>query len=112
MMTGSCHCGQVTIRLKAPVTEVTSCNCSICKRSGGLWTYCAPQDVTIEGEAETDRYIWGDKTLALVRCRTCGCITHWRPLQDGASRMGINARMLDGIDLTAMPVRQFDGASM
>jgi hypothetical protein len=113
MITGSCHCGAVHIAVAEAPSSVKSCNCSICRRLGTLWAYYRPDEVTLtHTPGATDAYIWGDKCLALCRCATCGCITHWEPIgSTPVDRMGVNARLLD-IDIDALPVMKFDGASM
>ena len=113
MITGSCHCGAVHIAVAEMPATVKSCNCSICRRLGTLWAYYRPDQVTLtHAPGATDAYIWGDKCLALCRCATCGCITHWEPIgSTPVDRMGVNARLLD-IDIESMPVVKFDGASM
>lgn len=107
---GTCHCGRVTIEIAGAPTEVTSCNCSICRRLGTLWAYYVPPEVRVTGETAT--YRWGDKTIDFHHCPTCGCTTHWSPLdgRDG-QRMGINARLLAPDVLAAARVRRLDGAS-
>ena len=81
MHEGSCHCGAV--RMKLPFYEMPiACNCSKCRRIGGPWVYFEYGTVEIQGHPEaTAEYIWGDKTLRTIHCRTCGCVTHWEPLQ-------------------------------
>jgi hypothetical protein len=60
----------------------------------------------------TATYRWGDKTIDFHHCPTCGCITHWSPLEGRAiDRMGVNARLLDPDVLAAARVRRLDGAS-
>jgi hypothetical protein len=105
---GSCHCGAVTIEVPSAPETVTSCNCSMCRRYGALWAYYSPTVVRVTGETAT--YIWGDKTLATHRCATCGCITHWWPLDPALDRMGVNLRLMDPAVLAAARVRRFDGA--
>ena len=39
MLVGTCHCGAVTIKLPSAPEKATSCNCSLCRRLGGLWAY-------------------------------------------------------------------------
>jgi hypothetical protein len=89
MVEASCHCGAVRISVSTPPTEVTSCNCSICRRLGSLWAYYDPADVEIIGD--TAQYIWGDRMLALHHCQTCGCTTHWTPIgETRTDRMGVD----------------------
>jgi hypothetical protein len=107
---GSCHCGGVSIEVPRAPTEVTSCNCSICRRLGTLWSYYSPADVRVTGATAT--YRWGDKTIDFHRCTTCGCTTHWSPLPGrAADRMGVNARLLAPDVLAGARVRRLDGAS-
>jgi hypothetical protein len=107
---GSCHCGAVEITVDHPPTQVTSCNCSICRRLGTLWAYYAPASVTVTGPTTT--YRRGDKTIEFHHCATCGCTTHWSPLPHRTQdRIGINARLLAPEILAAARVRRLDGAS-
>lgn len=109
---GSCHCGAVRLTLPAWPEKATRCNCSICRRLGGLWAYFAVGSVTIDGHpGHTDSYIWGDRTLRTVRCRTCGVATHWEPLapQPG-DKHGVNLNNFDPAMVQAVTVRHFDGA--
>ena len=108
MIEGSCHCGAVRIAIPSAPTELTSCNCSICRRTAALWCYFAPAQVRVTGATAT--YCWGDKDLELHRCQTCGCVTHWSPVDPKRERMGVNARMMDPAIVAAARVRRFDGA--
>jgi len=113
---GSCHCGALTIEIPAPPTEITSCNCSICRRLGSLWAYYPAGQVTVSGHPEsTDAYVHGDRTLRLLRCKTCGCASHWEPLEakPGASngtRIGVNIRNFDPRLIASTRMRILDGA--
>jgi hypothetical protein len=68
--------------------------------------------VKIECPAEcTSAYIWGDKTLRTIHCKTCGCVTHWEPLSPTPGcKHGINLGNFDPRLLAAVRVRKFDGA--
>ena len=110
MIEASCHCGAVTIAVdvdNAPA-ELTSCNCSVCRRLGTLWCYYPPAQVRVVGPTAT--YRWGDRTLDLHRCTTCGCTTHWTPIDPPHDRMGINARLMDPAIVAAARIRRLDGA--
>ena len=76
MHKGSCHCGAVRMTLPSTPEVATDCNCSLCRRIGGPWVYFEFGTVRIEGHPEaTAAYIWGDKTLRTIHCKTCGCVT-------------------------------------
>lgn len=109
---GSCHCGAVCLSLPRAPQEATRCNCSICRRLGGLWAYYELGTVRIEGSPEhTDEYVWGDRTLRTVRCSECGCVTHWEPLDaKKVAKMGVNLRNFDPRLVESVRVRRLDGA--
>jgi len=113
LIDSSCHCGAVRleIEVEAAPTEVSSCNCSICRRNGTLWAYYSPKLVKLNGGA-TDIYMWGDRMLELHRCKICGCVTHWVPVDKTYDRMGVNARLMAPDVLAAAKVKLVDGASM
>jgi hypothetical protein len=91
---------------------LTECNCSICRRIGGLWAHAGTASISIDcNEGATLAYAWGDRTLAFHTCRTCGCTTHWENLQpDEHARMAVNCRMADPADIAGIRIRHFDGA--
>ena len=113
MIEVSCHCGAVKLEVPTPPEQVSSCNCSICTKIGGLWEYYNPADVRLLSPRESiDTYIWGDKSIQFCRCKTCGCTTHWESIDpEMTDRMGINARMMTAVDLSEIPIRYIDGAS-
>jgi hypothetical protein len=91
----ACHCSRVLIGvLHAPET-VNDCTCSICRRYGTLWAYYSPKLVEITPAAgATDIYQWGERRLEFHRCKDCGCITHWAPVDESLDRRGVNARLM------------------
>ena len=114
MIEAVCHCGAVRIAVPSQPEEVTDCNCSICRRLGGLWAYYPATEVTIAGLEATDTYVRHDGPnmgyLALHHCRTCGCTTHWSSLDTSVDRMGVNARLMEPEVLARASVRHFNGA--
>ena len=109
-MEGSCHCGAVRFEVARPPTHVAECNCSICGKLGTLWSYYHPRDVRfLAGPGQTHTYVWGDRTIAFHRCGNCGCSTHWAAIDvSDPDRMGINARLLDGIHRGNVEMRHID----
>jgi len=75
---GGCHCGSIRITVNDDPVDASECNCSICRRTGALWTCSSPTRVTVCGEGIG--YVHGDKCLTLFHCNTCGVITHWTRL--------------------------------
>jgi hypothetical protein len=110
---GSCHCGAVRLTLPSTPTVATKCNCSLCRRIGGPWVYFEFGTVRITGHPEsTAEYIWGDRTLRNIRCKSCGCVTHWEPLTaEPGARHGVNLGNFDPELIASVRVRRFDGAN-
>jgi hypothetical protein len=89
--------------------DAGECNCSICRRTGGLWHHCAPDKVTVKGEGAG--YVQGDCFLTTWHCPTCGCTTHWTAIDPTYERMGVNLRMFEPELWRDLPRRFIDGAS-
>jgi hypothetical protein len=112
MLSATCHCGTIRIEIPHAPEQVTNCNCSICRRLGVLWAYYQVGTVRVIGHPEhTQEYIQGDKTLRVVRCKNCGCTTHWEPLEHTQHpQLAVNIRNFDPLILGQMRIRLFDGA--
>ena len=107
----TCHCGAVRIEVDEAPETVTSCNCSLCRRTGALMAYYSPANVRFTpSPPPTDTYLWGDKSIVHHRCKTCGCLTHWTAVDPAYDRMGVNLRLADPEVLAKARIRRFDGA--
>ncbi len=113
MIEASCHCGSIKIEVPRTPRALTDCNCSICRRYGVLWAYYKARDVRVRGtRGSMSSYLWGPRTTRFVRCRNCGCVTHWEEVKtSGLRRIGVNARNLDPGVLKNVRIRHLDGAS-
>jgi hypothetical protein len=79
---GACHCGRVTFEMRADLTYVVDCNCSLCHRKGALWHPAAEADVRIlTGEDDLGLYRFNTKTAKHYFCRSCGIHPFCRPRQ-------------------------------
>ena len=109
-MTGSCHCGRVSVSVPAKPDYLNVCNCTLCTRIGGLWAYYPRTQVETRGE--TLSYIRADESdpyLATHFCGVCSTTTHWAPLAaDAPDRMGVNMRLFDPAELAGIEVRYGD----
>ena len=112
-LTGSCHCGRVTVTIPERPGQVAHCNCSLCSKTGFQGIYYPGDAVRIEGEV--DDYVRANCNPAYIaqhRCRNCGIITHWTPLTDPPhERIGINARLFDPGIFAEIEVNEVDGRS-
>lgn len=111
MLEGSCHCGAVRWTFEGMPDGATACNCTICRRYGGLWIY----DYENEGihvSGPTQVYIRG-QWIGFHFCPTCGCVAYWRalePNEEGRRRMAVNLRLTEDPDaVAAIPIDHFDG---
>jgi hypothetical protein len=111
MVHASCHCGAIELEVVLAPEEVTSCNCSICRRYGVLWAYYSPTQVRFVRSATTETYMWDDKTIKFHLCRTCGCVSHWSAVDASVDRMGVNARLMDSELVRRARIRLLDGAA-
>ncbi len=111
MIHASCHCGAVRLEIAAAPETLTDCNCSICRRMGTLWAYYPLDQVRIvPSEGATDIYMWDDRAIEFHRCKVCGNVTHWWPVDVSRGCLGVNARLMDLAVLAAARVRKLDGA--
>lgn len=111
-MKAACHCGAVRFEIDETPAWVLDCNCTVCRRYGGLWSYYHQPArrkllVSKPDPDTTDTYVWGDKELAFHRCKTCGCLTHFEAIQEKVI-MGVNARMMVTLDPSTVRVIQKD----
>ena len=113
MIEASCHCGAITIRAARTPRTLTECNCSLCRRYGVLWAYYPAGDVQVRvARGSKSSYLWGPRSTRFVRCRHCGCVTHWEEVKKSPSaRVGVNARNLDPQVLKRLRIRHLDGAA-
>jgi hypothetical protein len=105
----SCHCANIQLEIAAELGEVVDCNCSICVRSGFLHWYVAPEQVRLGKPSRLlSTYCWRSLTGGQHFCPTCG-IAVLRTSTQHPPHISINARCIEGVDMTALKIRQFDG---
>jgi len=105
----SCHCGAVTIQVPGRPSEINECQCTLCRRYAAAWAYYDPKEVTVSvtGSSPNKGYLWGDRDHAFHFCTVCGCVTHWKSIQEESDSMGVNTRMMDP-DLLRTVSRKID----
>jgi hypothetical protein len=112
---GSCHCGKVSYRVSVDLSaELATCNCSICGRTGALMAFVPAAAFTLErGEdAQTD-YQFNKKTIHHLFCTTCGVRSYAHGKgPDGSDMYSINVRCLEGVELSALRSKEYDGRSL
>ncbi len=120
---GSCHCGKVRFSVVADVDHVRVCDCSICRKRGALNIRVDEGDFSLKTPLHTlTLYQWGSLTAKDYFCPVCGILPFRRPRHTtpaeavaGAkpfSGWTINARCLDGLDLTSIPRKAVHGSRL
>lgn len=111
---GSCHCGRIAFELDGEITEALDCNCSLCRRRGGLLAFFPHQALrltTLEGDYATYRF--NKHQLAHHFCTTCGIAPFSAGSgQDGARMVAVNVRCLPDLDLASITIHTYDGAGL
>jgi hypothetical protein len=117
-ISASCHCGGTRIEVDLAPTSATSCTCTYCTKSGGLWGYYRPDEVRIISE------VWGGEYVPTGLnhhnfCARCGCTTYgvtpdWCVANIGANtvpektKIGLNIRLFDNLELLSIPIETVD----
>ena len=114
MIRAACHCEAIRFEIASPPEWVLDCNCTLCRRYGGLWCYFDDEGgqakllMTPPPEA-TETYAWQDGDLAFHRCKVCGCVTHTvAAREDPPFIYSVNARMMAGLDPATVRIRRKD----
>ena len=109
---GSCHCGAVRFEVDADLDHVRVCDCSICRRRGGLFHRIDPADFRLLTPLEDlSLYQWHTKTARDYFCKTCGVLPFRRPRKD-PQQWAINVGCLAGVDIFALPVQRYRGSEL
>ena len=108
-MQGGCHCGKVRFKVTADLDRVTYCNCSMCSKKGFLHLIVPPaQFELVSGKDNLTTYEFNTRTAKHTFCRTCGIHAFYVPRSD-PDKIDVNVRCIDGIDLSALSIKTFDG---
>ena len=107
---GSCHCGRVRFRVRADLSDLLECNCSVCTKKGILHLIVPPEDFELlQGGDDLATYQFNTNTAKHTFCRHCGMHPFYVPRSD-PDKISVNARCLDGVDPAALrPTKFFDG---
>jgi hypothetical protein len=114
MLTGVCHCGEVSWSFDGQPESATACNCTLCRRYGTLWIYdYADEKIKLSGPVTSyTRKNVASPSLEILFCRSCACVAAWRGLKadpQGRRRMAVNVRLSEPTLVEHLPIDHFDG---
>jgi len=112
MFKGSCHCGAIRFCVDAAISEVTTCDCSLCVKRNAVMAKIPEHALTVtEGRELLTLYQWNTRRAMHYFCRQCGIYVFHRK-RAAPDHFGVNVFCLDGFDMTSVPVRPTEGANM
>jgi len=109
---GSCHCGAVQFKFSTVVTELTTCDCSICIRKNALMLKVHETDFElVKGAQSLTEYKFHTATAKHYFCSTCGIYPFHRK-RVTPDYYGINVNCLTDFKTAGIPVRETNGSKM
>ena len=111
---GSCHCGNIAFEVEGDLTQVIECNCSICSKKGTLlWMLPRESFRLLSPEENLSTYLFNKHKVKHRFCPKCGIHPFGEGIDpSGNHRVAINVRCLDGVDLSTLTIKPFDGRSL
>ena len=111
---GSCHCGNIAFEVDGDLTGAMACNCSICSRKGALMWFVPRDKLRLISEIDVGTYTFNKHAIRHCFCRACGCGPFGEGVnpKTGEATLAVNVRCLHEVDLAALTVVPFDGASL
>jgi hypothetical protein len=109
---GSCHCQGVRFEIDTDLPELTTCDCSICRRKNALMVKVHESAFRLlAGEELLATYQFHTRTAKHHFCRVCGIYPFHRK-RVTPDYYGVNVFCLEGFDPAGVPVRATVGAGM
>lgn len=109
---GSCHCGAVRFKITTTVTELTTCDCSICKRKNAVMLKVHESEFELlDGHESLTEYQFHTATAQHFFCTTCGIYPFHRK-RVTPDHFGINVGCLSDFQSTGITVRETNGSEM
>jgi len=109
---GSCHCGAILFEIETDFPELTTCDCSICRRKNALMIKVHEDRFKLlSGDQSLSEYRFHTKTARHFFCKSCGIYTFHRK-RVTPDYFGVNVFCLDDFDPFGIAVRKTTGAAM
>jgi hypothetical protein len=109
---GSCHCGAVRFAIVTDFPELTTCDCSICRRRNALMVKVHERDFTLlAGDDSLAEYRFHTRTARHFFCKICGIYPFHRK-RVTPDFFGVNVHCIEAFDPEGIPVRATVGKDM
>jgi hypothetical protein len=109
---GSCHCGAVLFEITSDFPELTTCDCSICKRKNALMVKVHESQFTLKsGKEFLSEYQFHTKTAHHFFCKRCGVYPFHRK-RVVPDHYGINVFCLKDFDPVGISIRETHGSKL
>jgi hypothetical protein len=109
---GSCHCGSIVFEIISDFPELTTCDCSICRKKNALMVKVHEDDFRLlQGEDLLALYQFNTQTARHYFCKVCGIYPFHRK-RTAPDYYGVNVFCLDDFDPEGLPVRNTEGANL
>ncbi len=111
---GSCHCGKIAFAVEGEIPSVADCNCSLCRRRGGLLAFFPRTALELKTpESDLGTYTFHTHAIRHHFCPACGIAPFSEGVdpRTGAAVAAVNVRCLTDVDLATLKIVPFDGAA-
>ena len=107
-----CHCAAVQFQITSPLTEFTTCDCSLCTMRGAVMVKVPEADLTVTaGERALRLYQWNSRIAKHYFCSNCGIYVFHNKRAE-PDHFGVNVRCLTDVSITDAPIRATEGENM
>jgi hypothetical protein len=108
---GSCHCGNIAFEVEGEFTEAIDCNCSLCRKRGGLLAFVPRDKLSLKTPVENlSTYTFNHHVIQHHFCGKCGIAPFGEGVgPGGAATASVNLRCLPAVDLASLKIKPFNG---
>ena len=109
---GSCHCGKIAFDVEGDFAEAIDCNCSMCRRRGGLLAFVPRENLVLKtAESDVSTYTFNHHRLQHHFCAHCGTAPYSEGEAKGKAMAAVNLRCVPEVDLDSLTIKKVDGKS-
>jgi hypothetical protein len=106
---GGCHCGRVAFQVTGTITDISTCNCSICTKKAYVhWIVPREWFRLLTPMEDLATYTFNTRVAKHHFCPKCGVASFYIPRSD-PDKVDVNVRCLEEVDVSAFQSRTFDG---